>query len=279
MTISSAARNACFALCAAAVLLSAVCVRHFFRGYAAAKQALSDARKRCAALNSLLSVKDIAPSFSAGGGVRSYAASAAGEIESLTAGCGVKLVSLRAGVSSAGPGKVVLETEITGSEHGVMSFVSALETSLYIFTIHKARIDVLPLGEDLLKARFVVSSALDLPLNAGSDPSNAVELFSRPVPATDKRAKSGEGRLFGKLRGTGTEPFASAGGAEDAGDGTLKLTGVILGAGPAAFLQDTSSGREIRLYPGQQINGFRLERVMKGGVILTKGDKLYEISF
>jgi hypothetical protein len=279
MTISSAARKACFALCAAAVFLSAVCVRHFFRGYAAAKQDFSAARKKSAALNSLLSVKDAVPSFFAGGGVRSYAASAAGEIESLAAGCGVKLVSLRAGVSPAGPGKVVLETEITGNENGLMSFVSALETSLYVFTIHKARIDVLPLGEGLLRARFAVSSALDLPLNAGSDPSNAVELFSRPVPAADKRAKIGGGRLFGKPLETGTEPFPSAGGAEEPGSGTLKLTGVILGAGPAAFLQDTSSGREIRLYPGQQINGFRLERVMKGGVILAKGDKLYEISF
>ena len=279
MRISSASRNACFAACAAAVFLSAVCVRHFFRGYAAAKQALSDAREKSAALKSLLSVKDTVPSFSAGGGVRSYVASAAGEMERLAAGCDVKLISLRAGVSPAGPGKIVLETEITGNENGLMSFVSELETSLYVFTIDKARIDVLPLGEGLLRAKLAVSSALDLPLNAGSDPSNAVELFSRPLPAATKMAEYCGGRLFGKPRETGTQPFPTAGGGEEAGSGTLKLTGVILGAGPAAFLQDTSSGREIRLYPGQQINGFRLERVMKGGVILVKGDKLYEISF
>ncbi len=276
--VGGSARGALLS-CAAAVLLSAACIYHYAGSYASARKELFNARRKYAALSSLLSLKGTVSSFAAGGTVRSYAASAAEELERLAGCCGVRVVSLRAGVSRSVPGTVVLEPEISGNEAGLLSFVSELERSLYVFTIEKARIDLPARDGGRLRARFTVSSARDLPVNAGSDPLNAVELFSRPVREALKNGDTGCGRLFRDAGQMETEALPAAAAGEDGGSGGLKLTGVILGAKPAAFLRDTSSGREFRLYPGQQINGFRLERVMKGRAILSKGDKLYELSF
>ena len=292
-----AARNFCLFLCLIAVLLSAVCVRYFILRYAAARQKRLFLQERSLILRSLLSVQEKSPGDLRPAGVdhrampwdsdniQSYAMAAAGEINRLADGCGVKVVSMRASAPERRAETVNLETETTGGEKEILAFISAVENSLFIFTINKARIDVLPGGGDQLKAGFSFSALKNIP-GAAQEKLKGGELFSETVSMLRSNVYPGEGkslffdghgRVSDRAQTAADERFQSVNGDQSGLPG-IKLTGIILGREPVAFVEDCAAGKNYRLYPGQYINGFRLERVMKGKAFLLKGERVYELS-
>jgi len=292
-----AARNFGLFLCLIAVLLSAVCVRYFILGYAAARQKRLFLQERSLILRSLLSVQEKFPGdlLPAGvdhrtmpwdsGNAQSYAMAAAGEIKRLADGCGVKVISMRASATERRAETVNLETETTGGEKEIRAFISAVENSLFVFSINKARIDVLPGGGAQLKAGFSFSALKDIP-EAAQEKLKGSESFSETVSVPWSDVCPGEekslffddsGRVSARTQTAGDERLQSGNGGQTGLPG-FKLTGIILGKEPVAFVEDCAAGKNYRLYPGEYINGFRLERVVKGKAFLLKGERVYELS-
>ena len=289
-----AARNLCLFFCFGAVLFSAVCVRYFMSGYAAARQKRLLLQGRSAVLRSLLSGREGLPVDPSRGAVdhksmpwntgnsQFYVMAAAAEISRLADNCGVKVVSMRTSAPESSPGTVNLEAETIGGEKETRSFIYAVENSLFIFTINKARVDVSTGGGTQLKAGFCLSALKEIPehlggmLNEGEALSEIRSAVQRDDHFDEDKSIffNGPGRSSDRRR---TVRSQLENGVQRGLNG-LKLTGIILGKEPVAFVEDSAAGKNYRIKPGQYINGFRLERVIKGRIFLLKGDSSYELS-